>query len=74
MTEASHLFSKSRIVASGLIFFVGPAGVGAAVVLAGVEVGLLLGEDEGDFDADGELLLLGAGVAVFSVVIETLGS
>jgi len=53
---------------------VGPAGAGDAEVLAGVEADLLFVVEEEDFVAAGVLLVLGAGVADFSVVIETLGS
>ncbi|HMG06421.1 MAG TPA: hypothetical protein VK581_13260 [Chthoniobacterales bacterium] len=62
-------------MASGLIFFVDAAGEGDATALvgAGVEVLFVVGE-EVFFGALGELLLLGAGVADFSVVTETLGS
>src|ERR1051326_8930368 len=72
MTEASHLSSISRIVASVLDFLTGMSAVGDALL-----VGLLFGSGEGDLVAAGELdaLGFGAGVADFlSVVTETLGS
>jgi hypothetical protein len=73
--EASHLFSMSLSVSSALIFFIGATGAGEDVVFVDVEVELLFAAGEEAFvGAAGELLLLGAGVADFSVVTDTLGS
>src|SRR5215212_937564 len=69
-TEASHLSSISRIVASTLDFLTG-------AISAGVELlaGLLFGSGEEDLVAAAVLAGLGARVAdFFSVEIETLGS
>ena len=71
MTDASHLSSISRMVASGVDFFTGMDAAGDEL-LAGL--GLLLGSGEEDLGAAGELTDFGAGVADFSVVTETLGS
>ena len=71
--DASHIFSRSFKVASGLDFLGGM--VAAAEGLAGDASGLLLGAGEAVFvDVAGELSSFGAGDAVFSVVTDTLGS
>ena len=79
MMEASHLFSISRKVASGVDFLVGITAVDGAFVVAAA--GELAFAGAVDFtDAAGELLLLAAGEllftgsGVFSVVTDTLGS
>jgi len=63
----------SRIVASGVDFFVG---ISAAGELPGVSLGLgfVVGDEDFAGDGEGDALDFGAGDAVFSVVTETLGS
>lgn len=77
--EASHLFSMSLSVASGVDFLVGiTAEVGADLVVGAGEV--VFAADEGFEDLAGELLVSAAGELRFSgagdlsVVTETLGS
>jgi hypothetical protein len=71
MNEASHLFSMSFNVASGVDFFVGiSAADGAGFFDASVVF-----EGEDDFvGPDGELLFFGVGDSAFSGEIDTLGS
>jgi hypothetical protein len=73
ITDASHLSSISRIVASGVDFFSGITAAGDELGL-GVALGLLLvAAGDEDLLGEGEVPDLGAG-EVFSVVTETLGS
>src|ERR1041384_1227542 len=68
MTEASHLSSISRSIASALPFLTGATSEGVELL-----VGLAFGSGEEDLVALGEREGFGAGVD-FSVVTETLGS
>jgi hypothetical protein len=79
MIEASHLSSMSLKVASGVDFFVGiTAAAGAGFVAAALEV--LFAGEEAFGEAAGEVLLVAAGMLLFSaagdlsVVTDTLGS
>ena len=73
MTDASHLSSISRMVASGVDFFTGMTAAGDGDFVDG-SVGLLFADGEDDLVASGEALTVGDGDADLSVVTETLGS
>ena len=76
--EASHLFSMSLRVASGVDFLVGMTAAEGALVVDAVE--LTLAGEEAFAGPAGELLLVAAGELLFSgagdfsVVTDTLGS
>src|SRR5438045_9110426 len=69
----------SRIVASGVDFFVGNTAAEDGLIpgdglVPGVALGLLLAEGDDDFVGEADAFGLGVGETVFSVVTETLGS
>ena len=69
----------SRIVASGVDFFVGNTAAEDGLIpgdglVPGVALGLLLAEGDDDFAGEADDFGFGVGETVFSVVTETLGS
>src|ERR1041384_8040134 len=72
-TDASHLSSMSRIVASGVPFLLGITAAAEAVV-DGASLAVLLADGDEDFFGEADASTLGLGDAVFSVATDTVVS